>query len=162
MLLIKSLLCQSKYLILLSVFFILLTSFAAFIYASVLAGHLLWELLTHNWFVEKIEFQFVEVIERFLTAITLLILAMGLYELFIQPLKIASPLRVHSFHELKSNLGNVILLNMVVIFFGDLAEDQDALALLWKAVAITLISGILILFSQKSSAHALPTDPKPE
>jgi uncharacterized membrane protein YqhA len=42
---------------------------------------------------------------------------MGLYELFIQPLKITSPLKVHSFHELKSSLGNIILLNRVVIFF---------------------------------------------
>ncbi len=101
---IKFLLYQVKFIILVSVFFILITALAAFINACLLASHLLWELVTHQWFIEKVEFHFIEVIERFLTAIALLMLATGLYELFVQPLAIAIPFKVTSFHELKSNL----------------------------------------------------------
>ncbi len=80
-------------------------------------------------------------------------LATGLYELFVQPLAIAIPFKVTSFHELKSNLGNLILLNMVVIFFGDLTEEKDPQTLLLEALAIAIISGILILFGQMHSPH---------
>ncbi|MEB3310846.1 MAG: YqhA family protein [Snowella sp.] len=164
---VKSLLFLNRALILLSIFFILITAFSAFVYASVKTAELLWELLTHRWLLEKVEFHFVEVIERFLTAIALLILGMGLYELFIQPLNLPQPLKVNSFHELKSNLGNIILLNMVVIFFGNLAEDGQAKDLLLQAIAIGIISGILILFAQNQDHHAspkpsTPTSPLPD
>ncbi len=150
---VKSLLLLNRALILLSIFFILITAFAAFVYASTKTAELLWELITHRWLLEKVEFHFIEVIERFLTAIALLILGMGLYELFIQPLNLPQPLKVSSFHELKSNLGNIILLNMVVIFFGNLAEGEPANDLLMQSLSIGIISGILILFAQSHGHH---------
>ena len=148
---VKSLALFNRYLILLSVFFILITALVAFIYASVQTTQLWWELISHHWSVHKLEFHFIEVIERFLTAIALLILGLGLYELFIEPINLPGPLQVNNFHELKSNLGNVILLNMVVIFFGDLAEGEEPQDLLLKALAISIISAILIWFSQNSN-----------
>ena len=122
----------------------------AFIYAAVQSTYLWGELLHHRWLMDKVEFHFIEVIERFLTAIALLILGTGLHELFIHPLPLPAPLKVTSFHELKSNLGNVILLNMIVIFFGNLTEDDDPQRLVMEALGIGIISGILIWFSQQS------------
>ncbi len=147
---VKSLTLFNRYLILLSVFFILITALIAFIYASVETAQLWWYLISHHWQVDHIDFHFIEVIERFLTAIALLILGVGLYELFIGPINLPEPLKVSNFHELKSNLGNVILLNMVVIFFGDLAEGENPQDLVFKALAISIISAILIWFSQNS------------
>lgn len=148
---VKSLNTFNRYLILLSVFFILITALAAFIYASVETAELWWYLISHHWNVDHIDFHFIEVIERFLTAIALLILGVGLYQLFIGKLDLPTPLEVGNFHQLKSNLGNVILLNMVVIFFGDLAEGEDPKNLVFKALAISIISAILIWFSQNSN-----------
>ena len=152
----------NRYLILLSVFFILITALMAFIYAAVQTTVFWGELLSHRWLMDKIEFHFIEVIEKFLTAIALLILGIGLHELFIHPLPLPEPLKVSSFHELKSNLGNVILLNMIVIFFGNLTEGDDPQKLVMDALGIGIISAILIWFSQlnhSSSPHS-PT-PKP-
>jgi uncharacterized membrane protein YqhA len=147
---VKSLTIFNRYLILLSVFFILITALIAFIYASVETAGLWWYLISHHWQVDNIDFHFIEVIENFLVAIALLILGIGLYELFIEPINLPEPLKVNNFHELKSNLGNVILLNMVVIFFGDLAEGEEPQDLVLTALAISIISAILIWFSQSS------------
>lgn len=138
--------------ILLAVTFTLLTALVAALYASLETLRLLGELFTHHWKMENVGFHFIEVIELFLSAIALLILSTGLYELFIQPLNVPKPLRVESFHELKSHLGNIILLNMVVLFFGDLSEQKEPTALLQEALAIGIIAGILLLFTHLKEA----------
>ncbi|MEB3175006.1 MAG: YqhA family protein [Cyanobacteriota bacterium] len=149
----KNLTFFSQIIILLAVTFTLLTALAAALYASLETLRLLGELFAHHWKIDNVGFHFIEVIELFLSAIALLILGTGLYELFIQPLNLPRPLRVESFHELKSHLGNIILLNMVVLFFGDLAEQKEAPVLLQEALAIGIISGILLLFTHLKEAH---------
>jgi uncharacterized membrane protein YqhA len=154
----KSLAFLTRSLIFISVTFMLLTASSAFIYASFAAGKLIWELVMHNWFIPKVEFHFIEVIERFLTAIAILFLGIGLFELFIQPLSLPTTIKVKSFHELKSNLGNIILLNMVVIFFGDLVEEKEPQILILESVAIGIISGVLLVFSQFQHTHSPSVD----
>lgn len=138
----------TRSLILISVVFILITALGAFIHGAVDAGHLFGDMVSNGWTLPKVEYRFIEVIEHFLTAIALLLLGIGLYELFIQPLNLPPSLKVKDFHQLKTNLGNVILLNMVIIFFGDLSEEKPPSHLVLEAVAIALVSLILILFAQ--------------
>ncbi|AIE75860.1 MULTISPECIES: YqhA family protein [unclassified Synechocystis] len=145
--LVKGIILLHRYLILLSVFFILITALLAFIYASLETTQLWWTLLRNHWHINKVDFHFIEIIERFLTVIALLILGIGLYELFIEPMSLPEPLKVNNFHDLKSSLGNIILLNMVVIFFGDLAEGKDSQDLVFQALATSIICAILIWFS---------------
>ncbi len=146
--LVKGIILLYRYLILLSVLFILITALVAFIYASIETAQLWWLLLSKHWHIEKIDFHFIEVIERFLTAIALLILGIGLYELFIEPMVLPEPLKVNNFHDLKSSLGNIILLNMIVIFFGDLAEGKDPQDLVLQAVATGIVCAVLIWFAR--------------
>lgn len=152
----KSLALFSQTIILLAVFFILLTALAASLYASLETLRFIAELFAHQWKIHNVAFHFIEVIELFLSAIALLILGTGLYELFIEPLALPPPLKVKTFHELKSHLGNIILLNMVVLFFGDLAEGKEASILMQEAIAIGIIAGILLLFTHMRENHAGP------
>jgi uncharacterized membrane protein YqhA len=160
---IKSLVFFTHSLILLSVFFILITSFFAFIYASIETIKLILELFEHGWILEKVEFRFIDVIERFLTAIALLILGTGLYTVFINPFTLIKPLKIGNFHELKAHLGNIILINMVVIFFGDLSEVSSGVLLpssdragilLQEAISIGIISGIILIFSRNGESNS--------
>lgn len=91
----------------------------------------------------------VEIIDGFLLAIVLLIFAYGIYELYISRIEAAQGdeaeahfLRIESLDALKSRVGKVILMILIVKFFEvSLAMDYETVKeLMIFAIAITLIS----------------------
>jgi len=91
----------------------------------------------------------VEIIDGFLLAIVLLIFAYGIYELYISRIEVARGneaeahfLRIESLDSLKSRVGKVILMILIVKFFEvSLAMEYETVKeLMIFAVAITLIS----------------------
>lgn len=93
-------------------------------------------------------------LDRFLVAIALLMTAVGLYELFIGELTVPDFLRVATLHQLKARLAGVIILVMAVKFVEKLAEWKDPLDMLWFAVAIAVVSAVLIAFTAFDTEHA--------
>jgi len=122
---------RSRFVVIFAVVFALLGAFALFAVASADIWQmfmLTWDVFvnhTHpNNFHEKLIGGIIGAIDLYLIAIVLLIFAFGIYELFISIIDEAeesevgdSILSVHSLDELKSKIGNVIVMVLIVIFF---------------------------------------------
>jgi len=103
----------------------------------------------------------VEVIDIFLLAIVLLIFGLGLYELYISKIDHAYEddndasthlLSINSLDDLKSRLGKVIMMILIVKFF-ELAigmEVENIMDLLMFAGGV-LMSGIALMFTEMAS-----------
>lgn len=96
----------------------------------------------------------IKVIDVYLLGIFMLIFSYGLYELFISKIDEAeksetsdSVLLIKSFDDLKTRLGNVVLLILIVNFFQHAVEItySDSLSLLYLGVAIFLVSAAIYL-----------------
>lgn len=96
----------------------------------------------------------IKVIDVYLLGIFMLIFSYGLYELFISKIDDAvnsetskSVLLIKSFDDLKTKLGNVVLLILVVNFFQHAVEIiyTDSLSLLYLGIGILVVSGAIYL-----------------
>ena len=115
--------------------------------------------------------QLVSSVDVFLFALVLIIFGVGVYELFIANVdpedKPADTrptwLKISSVDDLKSSLGKVILMVLIVSFFKHVleidAERWDPIALLYLAIGILLISGALYL-THKSGSEGEHSKPK--
>lgn len=74
---------------------------------------------------------FIEIFDLFLLGTILLIMALYLYELFIDPeVKLPERLEINSFEDLKTNLVTVVIVVMAVTFLGHVVSwdgDRDLL-----------------------------------
>jgi uncharacterized membrane protein YqhA len=142
----NKLLSSSRYLAWIGVLALLITSLAAFCWGvskMVDALILTFSTLGHD---PGIIIAFVEIVDSFLVATTLLIFSLGLYELFIGELGLPKWMIVHNLHDLKVRLGSMLVLVMAVTFLEKLVEWKSALETLFFALAIAVISAILIVF----------------
>jgi uncharacterized membrane protein YqhA len=102
-------------------------------------------------------------VDNYLFATVLLIFSVGLYELFISKVDPASLtpesrpnwLDIKSLDDLKSSLGKVILMIMIVSFFKNSLdiEYRSALDLLYLGVGVLFISGALYLTHSNKNKH---------
>jgi uncharacterized membrane protein YqhA len=98
---------------------------------------------------------FVSAVDNYLFATVLLIFSMGLYELFISKIDPVSRtpdlrpnwLKVKNLDDLKSALGKVILMILIVSFFEKSLsiEYKNALDMLYLGTGILLVAGALFL-----------------
>ena len=110
---------------------------------------------------------FVSSVDTYLFATVLLIFSIGLYELFISQIDSAGQrrescphwLKVNSLDDLKSSLGKVIQMILIVWFFEKalIIEYHTALDLLYLGIGILLISGALYLTHAVHKNQAPPT-----
>lgn len=107
----------------------------------------------------------VEVVDGFLLATVLLIFALGLYELFVSPLdparnnvNFSRVLYIRNLDDLKSRLGKVVLMILIIRFFEHALEMryETPLDLLTLAGGIALVGAALYI----SHSHALPQRPE--
>ncbi|MFQ5518608.1 MAG: YqhA family protein [Mariprofundus sp.] len=108
--------------------------------------------------------QVVEVIDTFLLAVVLLIFGLGLYELYISKIDHAYEdndeaaehlLSIDSLDDLKSRLGKVIMMILIVKFF-EMAismEVEDPISLLMFAGGV-LMSGLALVFTEMANRRS--------
>ncbi|MFW5450495.1 MAG: YqhA family protein [Methylophagaceae bacterium] len=159
----ESFLWNSRFVVIVAVLASLVTAFSMFYMATIDAYYLvshLGEYLSPDLIGEaRRDFRsetvthVVEVIDGYLLATVLLMFALGLYELFVSKIEQAeatetpSVLAIHSLDDLKTRLGRVILMILIVNFFEhaismDFHGPLDLLAL---AGGIALIGLTLYL-----------------
>lgn len=179
----ESTLWNSRFIVLFAVVASLLTSIAMFYIATVDAWYMLIHLLEYasptldtaarNHLRAETVTHVVEIVDGYLLATVLLIFALGLYELFISKIDIASfsktasnVLIINSLDDLKGRLAKVILMILIVRFFEYAIgmHIETALNLLYLAAGIALIGLALFLTheSDKPYSHKSESGKNPQ
>jgi uncharacterized membrane protein YqhA len=143
----KFLLEKSKYLGHVAVLVLLLTFVLSLFWASVQAYNLWLKIVLSIGQASGIILMILKVIDAFLIAIMLYILAVSIYKLFIGEVQLSSHLVAANLSELKSKLSSVIVLVMAIHFVEIFFEDgYSGIEKLWQAIAAALVIGVLIAF----------------
>ena len=142
----KAILEKSRYLVLLGVAALLLASLAAFVWGALKTYHTV-ELMVRSFGSDAaLNVEFIEIVDSFLIATTLLIFTVSLYELFIGEINVPEWMLAHNLYELKGKLTSMIVLVMAVKFLQKLIESKDADELLKLGLATAVVSAVLIAF----------------
>jgi uncharacterized membrane protein YqhA len=90
---------------------------------------------------------FIEVFDLFLLGTVMLIMALSLYELFIDSdLKLPSKLQISTFEDLKTNLVTVVIAVMAVTFLGQIVSWNGESDLLGLGITVALVIAALNIY----------------
>ncbi len=150
----KTIIENSKYLSLLAVFTLLLT-FALSLFWGIAQAVKAWsKIILSLGQSADIIVSILKLIDAFLVAMVVYILAASLYELFVGKVELPSKLVAKSLTELKSKLSSVIVLVLAVhaveVIFD---EGITGLEMVWQVVAMSLLAIVLIAFSYFGTSH---------
>ncbi|MHC1740120.1 MAG: YqhA family protein [Anaerolineaceae bacterium] len=150
----KTIIEKSKYLSVLAVVALLIT-FALSLFWGISQAVKAWKMIILSMGQSsEIILSILKLIDTFLVAIVLYILAASIYELFVSKVGLSSKLVARSLSELKIKLSNVIVLVMAVHFVEVIFEEEiTGLEKVWQAIAISLVSIVLIAFSYFGASH---------
>jgi uncharacterized membrane protein YqhA len=131
---------------------------ATFVIATALVVYALYEiydavklLLTTKSDSKKITLAAVEAIDTFLLVTVLHVVAIGLYQLYIQDnIPIPEWLRVETIDDLKEKLAGVVIVVLAVFYLGRVITGDNPLNLLYLGggVGIAIVSLALFLYAQ--------------
>jgi uncharacterized membrane protein YqhA len=108
---------------------------------------------------KELAFAFIETVDLFLLGTVLYIIALGLYELFIDDqLPMPAWLAIHDLDDLKSKLTGVVILVMGVLFLGQIVTWDGERDLLPYGAAIALVIAALTFFLTQRGKKAKPGD----
>ena len=149
----------------------LLTAFVLFVYGTLAVIHELWTVVSEHWpgtdGAKQLAVVAVEVTDLFLLGTVLNIVALGLFQLFIDPTTSAhlpTWMRVTSLDQLKSKLVGVIIVLLAVSFLSKVVQKTIQEDILELGVAIGLVILALSLvssgFDRKISKLAKPDQPQ--
>jgi uncharacterized membrane protein YqhA len=127
---------------------LLIASIAAFVWGAVKTYKSVEIIITSFGQNEFIAVYLIELVDSFLIATALYIFSVSLYELFIGKLSLPSWMLAHNLHELKSKLGGVIVLLMVVKFLEHLVEWKQPTDSLLFAISVAVVSAALIALNR--------------
>ena len=150
----KTLIEKSKYLSLIAVV-VLLVTFALALLWGVGSAFAAWrEIVVSFGQSSKITLLLIKLIDAFLIAITLYLLAASMYRMFIGELDLPSQLVARNLTELKSKLSSLIVLVIVVRFMETFFVDTvEPIQIMWLAAATALAAGTLIAFGYFGSKN---------
>jgi uncharacterized membrane protein YqhA len=139
---------KTRYISMVGVVSLLLASVAAFGWGGVKTFNTIVLIVTSYGKDPYIVVSLIELVDSFLIATALFVFAVSMYELFISDLALPEWMLAHNLHELKSKLGGVIILVMVVKFLEHLVEWTEPYESLLFAVAVAIVSAALIALSR--------------
>ncbi|MGB8858200.1 MAG: YqhA family protein [Ilumatobacteraceae bacterium] len=155
-----ALLSRSRYLVLTAVVGLSMMSAATFVWAIAKSVKLIGVLLDGGWRGDNALVDLLGVIDVHLLAIVQLIVAIGLYELFIGDLDVPDWLEVASIDDLKKSIVDVLIIFIGVKGIEGILEAKRPLdSLMFAAAAATMI-GALALFSLVRGSKSRPGAPK--
>ncbi len=144
-------LTATKYIVLVGVVGLLIASLAGFLLSSLETIELVYHVIAHvtdPTSLEVNEVSFIKLVDGFLVATGLLIFGLGLYEIFIQQLKLPDALRFTTIGQLKSSLANIIALTLAISYLTAVQENEAAMDDLLKGVGIAAVIIVLVLFAR--------------
>lgn len=148
---IASLLGNSRRLIVFAVVGLFLSSFAILIYGVLLALDIIWKEIKHHtlssYGLEHLMVEFIVVTDAMLLGSVLIIVALGLFQLFIDSdLPLPAWLRVSTLDELKAKLLGVVAVLISVSFVGYIVEYEGQADVLEFGLAIAAVIVAVAIF----------------
>src|SRR3990167_7135678 len=144
----KTILENAKYTVILAVLSSLAASVSIFIWASikmfVTIYHMFEDILSAE--ATGTTAHAVAILDSFILAVILYIFAIALYELFIGELRLPEWLVIKDLDDLKKKLSSVIALMLAVTFLEHLAEWSEPQGTLMFAVAIAVVIFALVFY----------------
>ncbi len=133
----KSFLSRSRYLILFAVAGSFVAATALLIYGSLEIGALIGKAISYGAVSQKgakaLALGFIETVDLFLLGTVFYIIALGLYELFIDDtLDLPNWLEIHTLDDLKNKLVGVVVVVLAVLYLGQVVTwdgERDLLGL---------------------------------
>jgi len=87
-------------------------------------------------------------VDVILIGTVMLIIGLGLWELFVHDLDVPPALSTTSFDDLKAKIATTLVLVLVVQFLENLVQQPTADELLKRGVAVTLVGLLLVVFAR--------------
>lgn len=137
-------LASTRYLILIAVIGSFIGAVTLLVFGGVVTLTTAWEVMQTADFtphgIQSVSIDFIEIIDLFLLGTVLYIVAIGLYELFIDPdVPLPGWLHTRSLDVLKEKLLGVIVVLLGVSFLGEVTEWQNAEQILYLGLAIAAV-----------------------
>lgn len=146
----------TRHVVLIAVVGLGLLSITTFVWAIAKSVKLVDILLDGGWRRSPSLVALLQAVDVYLLAVVLLVVSLGLYELFVGNLDLPPWLVVHSFDELKKSVIDVLVVFVAVRGVEDLFTIPDAADRLMSVGAVALLIGALTFFKWRPS-----TKPKP-
>lgn len=144
----KSLIARSRYLSLAAVLTLLATYALALFWGVMKAVAVGTEIVTSAGKSPGITLGLIQLVDAFLIATVLFVLATSIYKLFVGDPEMPSKLVARNLPELKSKLSGIVVLVIAVRFAEAMFEGSlPALDILWLALGTAAVAGALIAFS---------------
>jgi len=158
---VRRLIAGSRYLIFIAVIGSLLASLVALIYGVVVVVNTGFDLILHPAFdiegVKHVAVGGIEETDLFLLGAVLYIVAVGLYELFIdETLPTPAWLVIDDFDDLKAKITGVIIVLLAVTFLANVVEwkGNPSIVALGIAVGLVLFALVYLLQQRKRTPHS--------
>lgn len=154
-LMLRPLLNASRYLVVIAVLGSLAAAAALFVYGIAETVAVIAEAVAKMEVSSKgakaLALAFIEIVDLFLLGTVLLMIALGLYELFIDSeLKLPDWLHIRTFDDLKNKLVGVVLVVLAVIFLGHVVAWDGSRDLLGFGLAVAAVIAALTWFLMSS------------
>ena len=146
----KWLIEKSRYLALVGVAGLLVGSVAALYVGAVKIVKVWQTAIQFNESINPTLYVLLEGLDSFLIAIALIVIAVGIYDLFIGELQVPDWMLVKNLNELKAKFAFVLIPIMTVKFVQKLLEWESALETLYYGIAVALVSAALTAFNYVS------------
>ena len=142
----KTILEKSRFLALIGIIPLLVASVAAFIWGLVQTVQVVILGFSSLGMDKALILGFLLIVDIFLVAITLLIFAISLYELFIGEINTPRWMVANSLNDLKVKLSSMMILVLAIKFLEIFMKGGNAQDMFWLGLAVALVSGVLIAF----------------
>lgn len=139
----RRILAGSRYLVIIAVIGSFLASVAVLIYTGVTVISIVFDAFSHGFNVDSakhLEIEAIEIIDLFLLGAVLYIVALGLYDLFIDDTLPMPPwLVIHTLDNLKERLIAVVVVLLAVTFLGYVVNWNGSINIVGLGVSVGLV-----------------------
>jgi uncharacterized membrane protein YqhA len=142
----KTILEKSRYLALIGIIPLLIASVAAFAWGLMQTVQVVILGFSSLGTDKSLILGFLLIVDIFLVAITLLIFAISLYELFIEEINTPRWMVADSLNDLKVKLSSMMVLVLGIKFLEIFMKGGNAQDMFWLGLTVALVSGALIAF----------------
>lgn len=147
----KKILEKSRFLVIIAVVGSLVAALTLLVFGFYEIGEVLLKIPKGAVDSKTVVLKFIEIVDSFLLATVFLIIAIGLYELFIDvKLDVPQWLEIKSLDDLKAKLVGVVIIVLGVIFLGNTARWTGGTEILYLGCGVAAVVAALTYFlSQK-------------